>query len=155
MNKFLKTLIVGAASGAAAAYFLTSEKGKDVQRRVSKAYEAYKDDPEDFHQAAKEKATEYSQLAVDTFNNYKEKFESGDLTVDDFVTTVKEKGGEAFGYVADKVSEATARYSDSDEVTVDLTPDKDSAENAAEPEEQEDIIINYSDHQEPDQSENE
>ena len=31
MSKFLNTLIIGAASGAAAAYFFTTEKGKAVQ----------------------------------------------------------------------------------------------------------------------------
>ena len=32
-----------------------------------------------------DKATEYTDLAVDTFNDYKEKFESGELTTDEFL----------------------------------------------------------------------
>ena len=31
MSKFLNTLIIGAASGAAAAYFFTTEKGKQLK----------------------------------------------------------------------------------------------------------------------------
>ena len=34
MSKFLNTLIIGAASGAAAAYFFTTEKGKAVKARI-------------------------------------------------------------------------------------------------------------------------
>ena len=33
MSKFLNTLIIGAASGAAAAYFFTTEKGKSEAKR--------------------------------------------------------------------------------------------------------------------------
>lgn len=34
MSKFLNTLIIGVASGAAAAYFFTTEKGKAVKARI-------------------------------------------------------------------------------------------------------------------------
>lgn len=33
MSNFLKTLVIGAASGAAAAYFLSTEKGKVLKER--------------------------------------------------------------------------------------------------------------------------
>ena len=36
MSKFLNTLIIGAASGAAAAYFFTTEKGKAVKARIDR-----------------------------------------------------------------------------------------------------------------------
>ena len=45
MSKLLKNVIVGIASGAAVAYFLTSEKGKELQQKAKKAYDAYKEDP--------------------------------------------------------------------------------------------------------------
>ena len=92
MSKLLKNVIIGVASGAAAAYFLSTEKGKEFQKKAAKAYEAYKENPAEYHQKAKDKATEYTDLAVDTFNDYRQKFESGELTTDEFLDTVKEKG---------------------------------------------------------------
>ncbi|MFU1806113.1 YtxH domain-containing protein, partial [Enterococcus faecium] len=41
MSKLLKNVIIGVASGAAAAYFLSTEKGKKFQKKAAKAYEAY------------------------------------------------------------------------------------------------------------------
>ena len=72
MSKLLRNVIIGVASGAAAAYFLSTEKGKELQKKASKAYQAYKENPSEYHQKAKDKATEYTDLAVDTFNDYKE-----------------------------------------------------------------------------------
>ena len=71
MSKLLRNVIIGVASGAAAAYFLSTEKGKELQKKASKAYQAYKENPSEYHQKAKDKATEYTDLAVDTFNDYK------------------------------------------------------------------------------------
>src|SRR3712207_8588939 len=42
LSNFLKTLVIGAASGAAAAYFLSTEKGKVLKARAQRAYEAYR-----------------------------------------------------------------------------------------------------------------
>lgn len=36
MSKLLKNVIIGVASGAAAAYFLSTEKGKEFQRKLLK-----------------------------------------------------------------------------------------------------------------------
>lgn len=136
MNKFLKTLIVGAASGAAAAYFLTTEKGKELQKKANKAYEAYKENPDDYHQKAKDKATEYTNFAVDTFNDYKHKFESGELTKDDVVNAVKEKGQAAAEYASEKVSEVASKVS---EVVDDAQEKAESSTKAT----VDDIVINY------------
>ena len=37
------------------------------------------------------KANSYKDMAVEAFNDYKSKYENGDLTVDDLVEQVKEK----------------------------------------------------------------
>ena len=100
MSKLLKNVIIGVASGAAAAYFLSTEKGKEFQKKAAKAYEAYKENPAEYHQKAKDKATEYTDLAVDTFNDYRQKFESGELTTDEFLDTVKEKGKAAADFAS-------------------------------------------------------
>lgn len=102
MSKLLRNVIIGVASGAAAAYFISTEKGKELQKKASKAYQAYKENPSEYRQKAKDKATEYTDLAVDTFNDYKEKFESGELTTDEFLEVVKEKGQAAADYATEK-----------------------------------------------------
>ena len=48
MSKFLNTLIIGAASGAAAAYFFTTEKGKAVKARIDEEIASFKEDPKTY-----------------------------------------------------------------------------------------------------------
>lgn len=135
MSKLLRNVIIGVASGAAAAYFLSTEKGKELQKKATKAYQAYKENPSEYHQKAKDKATEYTDLAVDTFNDYKEKFESGELTTDEFLEVVKEKGQAAADFASEKVSEFTSKVSE----VVDEADDVKEETKA----EVDDIIIDY------------
>ncbi|MGT2887618.1 YtxH domain-containing protein [Streptococcus didelphis] len=94
MGKFLKTLVIGTATGFATAYFLSSEKGKALKLRAEKAFEAYKENPEEYHQMAKDKGYEYGNLAKETFYDYKQKFETGQLKPEDIFETVKEKASD-------------------------------------------------------------
>ncbi|TDE71792.1 YtxH domain-containing protein [Streptococcus vicugnae] len=135
MSKLLKNVIIGLASGAAAAYFLSTEKGKELQKKATKAYQAYKENPSEYHQKAKDKATEYTDLAVDTFNDYKQKFESGELTTDEFLEVVKEKGQAAADYASEKVSEFTSKVPDAVDEAEDVKEDTEA--------EVADIIIDY------------
>lgn len=140
MSKLLKNVIIGVASGAAAAYFLSTEKGKTFQKKAAKAYEAYKENPAEYHQKAKDKATEYTDLAIDTFNSYRQKFESGELTTDEFLDMVKEKSKVAADLASEKVSEFTAKVAE----TV-----KDAEEAKEETKaEVDDIIIDYTEDEE-------
>ena len=91
MSKFLNTLIIGAASGAAAAYFFTTEKGKAVKARIDEEIASFKEDPKAYQNQVVEKASDYKDLAVDTFQDYKTKFENGDITADDLTKDVQEK----------------------------------------------------------------
>lgn len=147
MSKLLRNVIIGVASGAAAAYFLSTEKGKELQKKATKAYQAYKENPCEYHQKAKDKATEYTDLAVDTFNDYKEKFESGELTTDEFLEVVKEKGQAAADFASEKVSEFTSKVSEA----VDEADDVKEETKA----EVDDIIIDYTPEDETPASENE
>ncbi|TFH45484.1 YtxH domain-containing protein [Streptococcus equinus] len=147
MSKLLRNVIIGVASGAAAAYFLSTEKGKELQKKATKAYQAYKENPCEYHQKAKDKATEYTDLAVDTFNDYKEKFESGELTTDEFLEVVKEKGQAAADFASEKVSEFTSKVSE----VVDEADDVKEETKA----EVDDIIIDYTPKDETPASENE
>lgn len=147
MSKLLRNVIIGVASGAAAAYFLSTEKGKELQKKATKAYQAYKENPSEYHQKAKDKATEYTDLAVDTFNDYKEKFESGELTTDEFLEVVKEKGQAAADFASEKVSEFTSKVSE----VVDEADDVKEETKA----EVDDIIIDYTPKDETPTSEDE
>lgn len=147
MSKLLRNVIIGVASGAAAAYFLSTEKGKELQKKATKAYQAYKENPSEYHQKAKDKATEYTDLAVDTFNDYKEKFESGELTTDEFLEVVKEKGQAAADFASEKVSEFTSKVSEA----VDEADDVKEETKA----EVDDIIIDYTPKDETPTSEDE
>lgn len=147
MSKLLRNVIIGVASGAAAAYFLSTEKGKELQKKATKAYQAYKENPSEYHQKAKDKATEYTDLAVDTFNDYKEKFESGELTTDEFLEVVKEKGQAAADFASEKVSEFTSKVSEA----VDEADDVKEETKA----EVDDIIIDYTPKDETPASEDE
>ena len=61
MSKFLNTLIIGAASGAAAAYFFTTEKGKAVKTRIDEEIASFKEDPKAYQNQVVEKATKIWQ----------------------------------------------------------------------------------------------
>ena len=74
MSKLLKNVIIGVASGAAAAYFLSTEKGKKFQKKAAKAYEAYKENPAEYHQKAKKlnaKSFSYESILL-IFQYFKE-----------------------------------------------------------------------------------
>ncbi|AEF24831.1 exported protein [Streptococcus parauberis KCTC 11537] len=91
MSNLLKSLVIGTATGLATAYFLSTEKGKEIKSRAEQAYDAYKENPEEYHQMAKEKGTEYTNLAKETFNDYKHKFETGEITPEQVMEAVKQK----------------------------------------------------------------
>lgn len=134
MSKLFKTLVISAASGSAAAYFLTTKKGKELRKNAEKFYGEYKENPEEYHQIAKDKASEYSNLAVDTFKDYKGKFESGELTTEDIVSAVKEKSGEVVDFANDFVNQAKSKFSDEDTA---------KKEDKAPETKVEDIVIDY------------
>ena len=64
MSKFFNTLIIGAASGAAAAYFFTTEKGKAVKTRIDEEIASFKEDPKAYQNQVVEKASDYKDLAA-------------------------------------------------------------------------------------------
>lgn len=133
MSKFLKSLVVGTATGLATAYFLTSEKGKEVSARLEKAMEAYKENPEEYRKMAKEKSQEYGDLAKNTFNDYKNKFESGEIKPEQVFETVKEKTNQFVQKAGKTFNESNSTSDVSEEMTE--TADVNATE--------EDIIIDY------------
>ena len=124
MSKFLNTLIIGAASGAAAAYFLTTEKGKAFKARVDQEIAAFKEDPKAYQDQVVEKANDYKDLAVDTFQDYKTKFENGDITADDLTQAVQEKTAQVAEFAKESfelIKEKTAQITPEQEEVKALT----------------------------------
>ncbi|EHJ56581.1 hypothetical protein HMPREF9318_00823 [Streptococcus urinalis FB127-CNA-2] len=145
MSKLLKSVIVGAASGAAAAYFMTTEKGQELQAKAKAAYEAYKENPEEYHQIAKVKTTEYKDLAVDTFKDYKSKFDNGELTKEDILNKVSQTADQVTRFATEKVND----------VKEGLTKSSDDIEYHIKSEEsdpKEDIIIEYPFEEKPEEN---
>ncbi|WP_159564263.1 YtxH domain-containing protein [Streptococcus halichoeri] len=135
MGKFFKSVIIGTATGIATAYFLTTKKGKVVKERVEQAFEDYKANPDHYHKMAKDKSYEYSNLAKDTFTSYKNKFESGELTPEQVVDTVKEKANAFVQKASQQFTEQTNQAKNSGQASETVNED--------------DIIIDYSDIEEP------
>lgn len=133
MSKFFKTLVVGAASGAAAAYFLSTEKGKALKNRAEKAYQAYKENPDDYHQLAKEKGSEYSHLARDTFYDVKDKLATGEVTKEEILELLKDKTTAFVQKTKETLAEVEAKENQ-DDVIIDLNED--------------DIVIDYTEQDE-------
>lgn len=111
MGKFLNTVIIGAASGAAAAYFLSTDKGKQFKQKVKETLSAYKENPEEYHQYAAQKANEYKSAAVNTVKDYKGKMAANELTKDDVVSAVKEKASQVGDFANQTLSEVKDRLS--------------------------------------------
>ena len=126
MSKFLNTLIIGAASGAAAAYFFTTEKGKAVKARIDEEIASFKEDPKAYQNQVVEKVSDYKELAVDTFQDYKTKFENGDITADDLTKAVQEKTAQVTPEQANVKAETKAIV---DDIFIDI---KDISEEVAE-----------------------
>ena len=80
MSKFLNTLIIGAASGAAAAYFFTTEKGKAVKARIDEEIASFKEDPKAYQNQVEEKLSYKKELAHNTNQDKKTKYKNGNNT---------------------------------------------------------------------------
>lgn len=130
MAKFGKSVLIGATIGVAAAYFLNTRKGKEVKDKANEFITDYKDNTEEYNQLALAKANSYKDMAVEAFNDYKSKYENGDLTVDDLVEQVKEKATLVKDVAVNTLNQVTSD-TDVKEKVVKSTAEVD------------DIVINY------------
>ena len=83
----LSSILLGTASGAALALFLTSDKGKQVRSQTQDFLDDLLEDPEYAKEQVCEKLTEVKEQATDFILRTKEQVEAGDITLD----TVLEK----------------------------------------------------------------
>lgn len=93
-SKFVTTVLLGVAGGAAAAVFLASKSGQVIKEKVTNYLKDYQEDPEAKQAEWADKANELKSQAVDKYTDVRQKFETGELTPEDIVETVKGKATE-------------------------------------------------------------
>ena len=104
MGKF-SSILLGTLSGAAAAVFLTSKKGKEVTAKVSDFMNDVKENPDDFKDQVVQKANQFSNQAVEVVNQAKEKVESGEITGETVLDSVKEATKQVVDFSQEKMQE--------------------------------------------------
>ena len=104
MGKF-SSILLGTLSGAAAAVFLTSKKGKEVTAKVSDFMNDVKENPDDFKEQVVQKANHFSNQAAEAVNQAKEKVESGEITGETILDSVKEATKQVVDFSQEKMQE--------------------------------------------------
>lgn len=104
MGKF-SSILLGTISGAAAAVFLTSKKGKEVTAKVSDFMNDVKENPDDFKDQVVQKANHFSNQAAEAVNQAKEKVESGEITGETILDSVKEATKQVVDFSQEKMQE--------------------------------------------------
>ena len=101
----ISSLLLGAVSGAAAAYFLTSKKGKEITEKVQDFVVDYREDPDKTHEAVVQSVKDFSDQAVKAINQTKEKVENGEITAETVFESVKDTTKSVVDYSQDKFQE--------------------------------------------------
>ena len=104
MGKF-SSILLGTISGAAVAVFLTSKKGKEVTAKVSDFMNEVKENPDDFKDQVVQKANQFSNQAVEAVNQAKEKVESGEITGETVLNSVKDATKQVVDFSQEKFQE--------------------------------------------------
>ena len=65
----LSSLLIGTITGASVAYFLTTEKGKELTGKVKGFVKEYQENPQEVHDSVKQSAMELSKQASDAMLN--------------------------------------------------------------------------------------
>ena len=104
MGKF-SSILLGTISGAAVAVFLTSKKGKEVTAKVSDFMNDVKENPDDFKDQVVQKANHFSNQAAEAVNQAKEKVESGEITGETVLDSVKEATKQVVDFSQEKMQE--------------------------------------------------
>lgn len=85
----LSSILLGTASGAALALFLTSDKGKQVRSQAQDFLDDLLENPEYAKEQVCEKLTEVKEQATDFILRTKEQVEAGDITLDSVLEQAK------------------------------------------------------------------
>ena len=95
----LSSLLIGTITGASAAYFLTTKKGKELTNKVKGFVKEYQEHPQDVHESVKQTAVDFSKQATDAI----QKVEKGEITKETVMETVKDKTQEVVDFSQDAI----------------------------------------------------
>ena len=112
----ISSLLLGAVSGAAAAYFLTSKKGKEITENVQDFVVDYREDPDKTHEAVVQSVKDFSDQAVKAINQTKEKVENGEITAETVLESVKDTTKSVVDYSQDKFQEIKEKFEKEEEI---------------------------------------
>ena len=112
----ISSLLLGAVSGAAAAYFLTSKKGKEITEKVQDFVVDYREDPDKTHEAVVHFEKDFSDQAVKAINQTKEKVENGEITAETVLESVKDTTKSVVDYSQDKFQEIKEKFEKEEEI---------------------------------------
>ena len=112
----ISSLLLGAVSGAAAAYFLTSKKGKEITEKVQDFVVDYREDPDKTHEAVVQSVKDFSDQAVKAINQTKEKVENGEITGETVLESVKDTTKSVVDYSQDKFQEIKEKFEKEEEI---------------------------------------
>ncbi|HFH9837418.1 TPA: YtxH domain-containing protein [Streptococcus suis] len=118
-SSIFTSILLGVAGGAAAAIFLTSKSGKAVKERVVNFTKDYQENYEDINAELLHKAQDFKNQAVGKYQEVREQFETGEITVDSLMKSskekaqvVKEQSKETFEQIKGKIAEQNLTTSD-------------------------------------------
>ena len=119
MGKF-SSIVLGAVSGAAAAVFLSSKKGKEVTARVNDFIKEVQENPEEFKEQVIHSAVDLKDQAVETVSQVRDKVNNGEITRETILTSVKETTKEVIDYSQDKYQAIKEKLQEENLTTSDL-----------------------------------
>ena len=127
MGKF-SSIVLGAASGAAVAIFLSSEKGKEVRARVSNFIKEVQENPDEFKEQVCHSATDLKNQTVDTVTQVRDKVNNGEITKESILTSVKETTkhltkDDLVSSIKEKAHALKDEKDHSEEIVIDLKED--------------------------------
>lgn len=135
----ISSLLLGAVSGAAAAYFLTSKKGKEVTEKVQDFVSDYRENPDKTHEVVVQSVKDFSDQAVKTINQTKEKVEKGEITAETVLESVKGTTKSVVDYSQDKFQEIKEKFEKEEEIFEEVVSETLTEEEETTPSEE--III--------------
>lgn len=118
-SSIFTSILLGAAGGAVAAAFLATKTGQAVKQRVVNFANDYKGNHEEINAELIQRVQDLGQQAVGRYETVKDQLASGELTVDHFLQSGKEKAQfvksqslEKFEQIKEKIAEQNVTTGD-------------------------------------------
>ena len=113
----LSSIFLGTVSGAAAALFLTSEKGQQIRSQAQGFIEDLREDPQYAKEQVCEKLTEVKEEATDFVLKTKEQVQAGEITVDSVLAQAKSCARQAGEVSKDTFNNLREQWQEKSEIT--------------------------------------